>query len=262
MQPYSAMKTNALCRMNSLSLVKSLALFTGCLFLLTSFSSSWAAERTVIDWKNFTANEAPPAQIGDVGVIRIKGDIQLKVVDSSTDPASPFSDGKAGLYVQLPKNEENRMSLTVVPFSVAPLQGWVEMELLPFGEDDNVFISLGSSAPQPADVLVSPVYKGTNLGRFVLRPQRPAMVLPNSSPNDKILLTPPDQAGRPAVLRVAWDFSADQPEVKFYLNGEVMITQDGEPYILPVNKESITSGIDYIHIAPNTGFIGRVTASE
>lgn len=230
----------------------------GSLALLLALSPAFAAEpepvgRLICDWSQATAGEAP-ARLDHVTVASKSGEGTVLVVDDKTTPPTPFSDHKPALYVNIP--EGARAPISIVPFSSAPLKGWVEVDVS-LMNGKVLVINPIQTAGQPS----GKGGEGTILANIFLRPNNSTLVR-SMDQAVKVAVLPKIDEGAPTTVRMAWDFTQQPPTMTFLLNGQPGVDATGQPVSFVLDKAVPDVGIDKFRITPFEAFIGNMRASE
>lgn len=226
-------------------------LFLG--FVVTA-STLWADGRVVCTWNNQPVGQAPPP-LFDRTATGTKG-AELRVVDATSEPPSPFADGKAALYVKSPQG--SRTAVITVLSESPSLKGWAEFDVAVGTK--NLVIELMQRPPG----LENPTAfrnNGRTLVSIFLRPNDSLMVMtPDRSAKANFLPKIPENG--PVTLRVDWDLSASSPVLTFKINGtEATGPQGGDGQFILSHTEDLT-GIDLVRLTPDDAFVGEIRASD
>jgi len=223
--------------------------------------------RVVVDWSQQVAgNEPSPDQFELARVIRWESPgskVELLVVDASTDPPSPFPDGKPALMAKLSEGNSANGGVWLKPFSNPPLQGWMEVEVvLDYELHMAVRVLNESNSHDPKDPDGRLLFGSTMVPgeRISLRAEAGVAVDGKPDQPDYLSFPYPIQPGEAARYRVVWDFKAEPPTIGFEINGEEVFRPDGTPFQIEVTPEVASNGLDAFRITGN-GFIGNVTVS-
>ncbi len=230
--------------------------------VLAPFSKVFAEGETLLDWAAF--NEGKKAESGIVGNVCFSHlySEHIRLVDASTNPASPFSAGAAGFYFDIDSTGAPQARIWIKT-AAAEKKGWVEvpfqiveggfsvnLDTVPVG-DEKVpasFISL-----KPPVFAVSVEISKLRAGPTILKTTSGATV----------------GQGIVHKLRIAWNTTENNTlQFEMSLDGEVVLGQGGDP-ILKMTGEKTAASSDGINIIslkskqkePNKFFLGTVQAS-
>lgn len=220
----------------------------------------------VLDWSAEAVGAEAPGWVNDVQVSQWgQGDVERTVVGEGTEPASPFADGRQGLHMKVAEQHGGAEGLVAVrPYGIAPMEGWADFEFA-LDEGNLAFRVINeSAAPGPRFDSSAP---GETLFTISFRPGNPVSlrIEPRAVEGEDepryVTLQSRAETWMRHVLRIAWDFSGDQPLVRFELDGEPLLNASFSPYELFVDPQAAGAGVDTFLIS-GEGFIGGITVSE
>lgn len=229
-------------------------LFVPALAFIASAGSLFAEGQVVCSWNDLPVGEAPPQNVGSAAV-GTKG-AELRVVNSSSDPASPF-EGKSALHI---KNSAGaRTSVSCLLSQPPALKGWLEVDLCMGTE--NLIIDLIQRPPgAPAEINAFRA-DGTSTVAIFVRANNSTLVTTRDL-TEKVTFFPKIQEDVPTTLHIAWDLTATPPSLTFKVNGEEATDSTGSPITVPFTKADPSVGIDVVRIVPGTSFLGEIRASD
>ena len=235
-------------------------------FLTFSVLPRAAAEegRTVADWSKQIPGLDVTSPSADI-YFSVRHEAKPIVAGDQTDPRTPFAKADQALFVDGPDTTAV-VAIAINPFfyEVPPPKGWVELEFA-LSDPSTIVISLGVDSSSSDSPVVNPLYDGKTLFSLFLRGHDvPSLLLREGKEITQRISLPPRVAiDEPHLLRVAWDWTSDNPGVSFFIDGEPIVGPDLEPYFLPVPTDSLKKGVDWLSIFVNRGaFLGKITASE
>ncbi len=213
-----------------------------------------AEGRVLIDWSELGTGTLPKSGFGDVW-FQVLNDPEAVVIDSSTDPKSPFEGGGAALLV-MPKDGKGSVALPVVSYPEGSRKGWVEFQAVL--EGGSIAMEVGADADSGNS---TPSYSGTTFARIFLQPDASAVVamLGTAEP---VTLTPKIEARVPHTFRVAWDFDASPPLFQIQVDGQNLTAQRFNAETIPVDAHVAAGGVNRVMISNSGAALGNISGSE
>jgi len=237
----------------------------GLVTFLGFAASDLEAETLKTDWSSFALGETPSGISGH-GIPMFAQDLGTsRVVDATSTPPNPFSETPNALYIGRP-NELAQFRLRFRPFyDELVTKGWIEFEFQMIEGD--FFMGFGGTATRWDETDDWAYIDTKRVASIRFKIGDPIMFRNDPLRTPEATLLEPERTYR---LRVSWNLESEVPQLRFLIDGEKVLAEDGEELVVSADDLKLLSE-EYLAFGFYSGssevpnaemFLGRISASS